>query len=96
MILEGVCMLISSRVIWFNNLKGFGEAKASDGREFYIHYSAVKHTKDKVNLQKDQEIFCIIDSNHEGKLVADSILLQLPADILSPDSLAKFGPNSQA
>jgi cold shock CspA family protein len=89
-------MLLASRVIWFNNLKGFGEAKASDGREFYIHYSAVKHTKDKVILQRDQEIFCIVDSNHEGKLVADSILLQLPIDISSSVGLPKAMPNPEA
>jgi len=63
------------KVIWFNNLKGYGQAETEAGEKIYIHYSAIKKRESFVRLDKEQHIACLLGKNSTNDLIAETIVI---------------------
>ena len=39
---EAPCLMITGKVKWFNEIKGYGCLTAGSGRDVYVHYTSIK------------------------------------------------------
>ncbi|MCH9663880.1 MAG: cold shock domain-containing protein [Gammaproteobacteria bacterium] len=54
--------MMIGRVKWFNDEKGFGFIEQEDGRDIFVHYSAIL-AQGRRNLKEGQEVsFTMIES----------------------------------
>jgi CspA family cold shock protein len=61
---------VKGTVVWFNNAKGFGFLRATDGKETFVHYSAILADGYKSLTEGEQVEFEIVQGE-KGPQAAD-------------------------
>lgn len=65
----GVCLMAQGTVKWFNDQKGFGFITASDGRDVFVHHTAIMGEGFKT-LQEGAEVQFEIEKGEKGPRAA--------------------------
>ncbi len=56
---------MSGKVKWFNVRKGYGFISANDGKEYFVHYSAIQSDGFR-KLRQDQEVNFDLEDGKNG------------------------------
>lgn len=55
------------KVLWFNTLKGFGEAVNDSGEKIFLHYSSAKNN---LKIRPGSKLKCLCKYDEHGKKFA--------------------------
>lgn len=77
---QGGCFMSTGNVKWFNDAKGYGFIETEDGKDVFVHYSAISIEGYKSLAQGQQVEFELIEgpkglqaTNVAPAMVADSL-----------------------
>ena len=80
------------KVVWFNNLKGYGKGETQDGKKIFLHYTSFPEcdkyydgvgdldakTIAKFSPKEDQKVWCVIKKDKQYGLVSHTTYKKLP------------------
>ena len=61
---------ITGTVKWFNGIKGFGFIERTDGKDVFVHFSAIQGAGFK-NLQEGQQVDFNVEEGPKGPQATD-------------------------
>jgi CspA family cold shock protein len=65
---------VTGTVKWFNDAKGYGFIERDDGKDVFVHYSAITATGFR-SLQEGQRVEFVVTQGQKGPAAADVTLV---------------------
>ena len=65
---------VTGTVKWFNDAKGYGFIERDDGKDVFVHYSAISATGFR-SLQEGQRVEFVVTQGQKGPAAADVTLV---------------------
>jgi len=70
--------MISGRVKWFNDAKGYGFIELAEGKDVFVHYSVIQSNGYK-SLQEGQEVAFDLERGPKGDHATRVVTVELAA-----------------